>query len=251
MRAILLRELRALFASPMGCVLLIGFVVAQVVLGAFVMPRAGTGADWFTARELTMASFFAAFPWVAAVVVPALSMRAWSEDLRGGSYQLLATLPIPTRSLVLGKFFGLLSFLGVMLLATLAWPIMVVASQHTEGVTTEVLPILGGYVGCLMLGGAFLAVGMLISAMTTSQTGAYVAALVICGALVAWRQFAGVGADQGGSATAAILGYISVEGHFQPIARGHLRLEGLLWYSSITCLALVLNGLWIGRRRHA
>jgi len=251
MKAVMLRELRALLGSPVGWVLMCGFVVAMVVLGAFVMPRAGTGADWFTARELTMASFFAAFPWVAAVVLPAVSMRAWSEDFRGGSFQLLATLPMRTPSLVLGKFAAFVVFLAVMLLATAVWPVMVLSAQSAGGHSPEIGTVMGGYVGCLALGSAFIGVGMFIGSFSGSQMAAYIATLLVCGGLVAWREFAGVPEDQGGTALATVINYVSVEGHFAPIARGNLRVEGLVWYGSIAALSLVLNVLSLDRRRHA
>lgn len=251
MMAIFRRELAALLGSAVGWVLLAGFATAMVVLGAFVMPRAASGADWFTARELTMSSFFGAFPWVAAVVLPAVSMRAWSEDFRGGSFQLLATLPMRTRAVVAGKFLAFTAFLGLMLAGTLMWPVMVLSAQVSAGSTPEIGTVIGGYAGCLALGASFIAVGMFIGSLTGSQMAAYIATLVTCGALVAWRQFTGVAEDQGGTLLAAVVNYVSVEGHFVPIARGHLRFEGIVWYASITVLALVLNVLALDRRRHA
>jgi ABC-2 type transport system permease protein len=215
------------------------------------MPRAASGADWFAARELTMSSFFSAFPWVAAVVLPAVSMRAWSEDFRGGSFQLLATIPIRTPRVVMGKFLAFAAFLGLMLFGTAMWPVMVLGAQYSSGSVMEIGTVFGGYVGCLALGASFIAVGMFIGSLSNSQMAAYIATLVVCGGLVAWRQFTGVAEDEGGTLLAMVINYVSVEGHFTPIARGHLKVEGLVWYGSIATMALALNVLALDRRRHA
>lgn len=249
MNAVWRREFLTMLASPIGWVVLAGFAVAMTVLGVFIMPQTG-GADWFAARDLNMSSFFASFPWAAAVFLPAVSMRAWSEDLRSGTWQLLATFPIPLWRVVAGKFLAAGCFLVLMLSATVGWPIMVLTAQAAEGIPVEIGPIIGGYLGCLMLGGAFIAIGMLISGLTMSQTGAYVASLLICGALVGWRQFVGVAPEDAGALLSAALNYISVEGHFGPVARGHLRLDGLLWYASITLVALFANAQVMEWRRY-
>jgi ABC-2 type transport system permease protein len=256
LRAVFRRELAALLGSPMGAVLIIAFVLAQTLLGLYVMPGISSGGgDWFEAKQLTMASFFDAFPWVAAVVLPAVAMRAWSEDLRGGTHQLLATFPAPMSRAVLGKFAAFAAFLALMLLATAVYPAMVLLSQSSESATTgapvDIGPILSGYLACEALGCAFIAIGMFLSCLTRSQMAAYLLTLLVCGTLVAWRRFTGLAASSGGDSLTGVLNYLSAEGHFADLARGRVRVEALVWYLSLTTLFLALNSVFMERRRYA
>lgn len=244
---IFLRELRAWLTSSMGYVLLSGFVIAISLLGLYVMPRSlGLGPDWFVARELSMTSFFAAFPWVAVVILPALSMRAWAEEAHKGTAQTLLTLPVPMWKMVAGKYLAGLAMLALMLLATAVYPVMVMSAGGTE-----VGAMLLGYIGCFFLGAAFLGVGTFISTLTKNQMSAFIAGFLACAAMIGWGFVAEqvTGSDSG---TPALIGqYIAVDWHFRSISAGLLRFDSLIFFISLSIFFLVLSTFVLERRRFA
>ncbi len=178
MRAILRRELSGYFDSLMGAGIIGAFVVLMMLLSLLLDPM-GQGGDWFKRGELSMRTFFGIFPWVAAVVVPAVSMRLWSEDRRQATFELLMTLPIPTWKISLGKYLAGLVFLAAMLGATLAMPLMM-----TQFGQPDWGPVLGGYFACFVLGAAFLAIGLFLSGLTENQALAFFLGMMFCLGLV-------------------------------------------------------------------
>lgn len=189
MIAILRRELRGYFDSLMGVGIIGAFVVLMMLLSLLLDPL-NQGGDWFKRGELSMRTFFGVFPWVAAVVVPAVSMRLWSEDRRQATFELLMTLPIPTWKVALGKYFAGLVFLAAMLAATVAYPIMMSSFGSPDWG-----PVFGGYVACFLLGAAFLAIGLFLSGLTDNQALAFFLAMLICLAMVGLGQLRGFFGD--------------------------------------------------------
>jgi ABC-2 type transport system permease protein len=174
MGPIYVREIKGYFDSPMGFGVIGAFVVVIMLLSVLLDPLGG-GGDWFKRGELSMRTFFGIFPWVAAVVMPAVSMRLWSEDRRQATFEMLMTLPIPTWKIALGKYFAGVTFLAAMLAATAAFPLML--SQFGE---PDWGPVGGGYIACFLLGAAFVAVGLFVSGLTENQALAFFMAMLIC-----------------------------------------------------------------------
>jgi ABC-type transport system involved in multi-copper enzyme maturation permease subunit len=174
MGPIFLRELKGYFDGPMGFGIIGAFVVIIMLLSVLLDPLGG-GGDWFARGELSMRTFFGIFPWVAAVVVPAVSMRLWSEDRRQATFELLMTLPIATWRIALGKYFAGLVFLAAMLAGTLAFPLML-----GQFGSPDWGPIFGGYIACFLLGAAFVAVGLFVSGLTENQALAFFLAMLVC-----------------------------------------------------------------------
>lgn len=185
MSPIYLRELKGYFDSLMGIGIIGAFVVMMMLLSVLLDPISG-GGDWFARGELSMRTFFGVFPWVAAVVVPAVSMRLWSEDRRQATFEMLMTLPIPTWKIALGKYFAGVTFLAAMLAATVVYPIML----GTFG-SPDWGPVLGGYIACLLLGAAFVAVGLFVSGLTENQALSFFLAMLICLGIVGLGELRG------------------------------------------------------------
>ncbi|MCA8939671.1 MAG: ABC transporter permease [Planctomycetes bacterium] len=250
MKAIFKREFFAYFATPMGFVLVVAFVGLLGLMGLHVTPRVSSGADWFDARRLTMESFFLSFPWVAAVVLPALSMRSWSEEYRTNTIQLLATLPHKGATLVLAKYLAMLGFFALMLAGTLIWPLLVIAGGADQPLGADLPPILSGYLGAFLLGASVLAIGMWISSLARNQMVAYLMTLLLCGALIAWRFFAGVASQGMGHGATMLFSYFSLELHFSRLAMGELRLDAIVWYCSLSAAFLAFATMVVEGRRY-
>ncbi|MDH5642305.1 MAG: ABC transporter permease [Nitrospira sp.] len=205
MRAILRREFAGYFDSLMGFGVIGAFVVLMTLLSLLLDPLGG-GGDWFKRGELTMRTFFAVFPWAAAVIVPAISMRLWSEDRRQATFELLMTLPIPSWKVAVGKYLAGVCFLAVMLAATIAYPIMLASWGEPDWG-----PVFGGYFACFVLGSAFVAIGMFASGLTDNQALAFFLGMLFCLGIVGVGELSGL---LGGLArthpTAALLHLVSI-----------------------------------------
>ena len=171
------KEMRSYLTSPIPYVLVIIFTVFMAWWFFFL-------DDFFLYRQARMESFFGVLPWVFIFLVPAISMRLWSEESRGGTLETLLTLPVRSWQIVLGKFLAAWTLLLFCLVATLAIPITVANLGDLDWG-----PVVGGYLGALLLGGALLALGVWVSALTAHQIVAFLVAgdrsrssLVIIGA---------------------------------------------------------------------
>ncbi|KAA0211157.1 hypothetical protein EDM80_11905 [bacterium] len=174
MSAIYRRELGAFFGSLVGFGIIGAFVVIMMLLSVLLDPMGG-GGDWFKRGELSMRTFFGIFPWVAAVVLPAVSMKLWSEDRRQATFELLMTLPVPTWQVAVGKYLAAVTFFAAMLGATLAFPFMLIRFG-----TPDWGPVFGGYLACFILGSAFIAVGAFVSGLSDNQALSFFLSMLLC-----------------------------------------------------------------------
>ncbi|MHC4841417.1 MAG: ABC-2 transporter permease [Planctomycetota bacterium] len=185
MLSIFRREVSGYFDSLMGFGVIGAFVTIMMLLSVMLDPFGG-GGNWFERGELSMRTFFGVFPWVAAVVIPAVSMRLWSEDKRQGTFEMLMTLPIPTWKVAGAKYLAGVAFFMLMLFGTLFYPVMLMYFG-----TPDWGPIFGGYVACMLLGMAFIAIGMFVSGLTENQALSFFLAMMLCLTLVGMGELRG------------------------------------------------------------
>ncbi|MCF6227129.1 MAG: ABC-2 transporter permease [Planctomycetes bacterium] len=205
MFSILRREISGYFDSMMGFGVIGAFVTIMMLLSVMLDPFGG-GGNWFDRGELSMRTFFGIFPWVAAVVIPAVSMRLWSDDKRQGTFEMLMTLPIPTWKVATAKYFAGVAFFVLMLCGTLFYPVMLMYFG-----TPDWGPIIGGYIACLLLGMAFIAIGMFVSGLTENQALSFFLAMMLCLALVGMGELRGeLGTLARENTQAAIVHVVSV-----------------------------------------
>ena len=219
-RAVTLRELRAYFNSP------IAYVFLLVFAGAALFTFFNIGA--FFARGIAdLRPLFNAVPFLMVLLVPALTMRLWAEESKQGTFEVLMTLPAEDYELVAGKFLASWGLLAAGLILTLGLPFMVAALGDLDWG-----PVIGGYVGALLLGAGYLAVGQFVSATTENQILAFILSLVICLVLygVGIESFAGLFPDR----TASLLRAVGTGSRFESIARGVIDLRDLVYYLSLT-----------------
>src|SRR3984957_7473772 len=162
------RELAAYFATPVASVFIVIFLVLQ---GALTFNL----GQFFDRGQADLNPFFTFIPWVFLLLIPAITMRLWAEERRLGTIELLLTLPITQGQAVLGKFLAAWAFCAIALVLTFPFVVAVnILGQPDNGV------IASGYVGCLLIAGAFLSVGAAMSALTRNQVIAFVLAVAIC-----------------------------------------------------------------------
>jgi gliding motility-associated transport system permease protein len=161
------RELKGYFSTPVAYVFLVVFLLA----GALMTFQQG----FFEMQHASLRVFFDAMPVLFIFLVPAMAMRLWAEERRSNSIELLFSLPITIPQAVLGKFFACWTVLGLALALTL--PMVLTVSYLGD---PDPGPIVAGYVGALLLAGAYLAIGSFFSALTRNQVIAFVLAVAAC-----------------------------------------------------------------------
>jgi ABC-2 type transport system permease protein len=219
-RAMVGRELRAYFNSA------IAYVFLMVFAGAALFTFFNLNA-FFARGQADLRGLFDAVPILMLLLVPALTMRLWSEESKQGTIEVLMTLPVRDHELVIGKFVASLALLATGLALTLALPVTVARLGPLDWG-----PVVGGYLGALLLGGAYLAVGQFLSVTTENQILAFILALTVCLGLY------GLGVDGFASLfpdrTAAVLRALGTGSRFESIARGVIDLRDLVYYLTLT-----------------
>ncbi len=168
MFAVMRREFAGYFATPLGVVFIIVFLLTNSVATFYL-------GDYFAAGQADLQIFFSFQPWIYLFFLSAISMRLWAEERRNGSIELLLSLPIALPAIVMGKYLAALGFAGFALLGTLPiWFSVNYLGSPDNGV------ILSGYVGSFFVAAGYLAIGMCASACTRNQIIAFVVAVMAC-----------------------------------------------------------------------
>lgn len=223
--AVTKRELRAYFNSPIAYILLAAFGIVSgwlFFLGFFLNERASV-------REL-----FAYWPILFVILVPAISMRLWAEERKAGTDELLLTMPLTHTGIVAGKFFAALLLLLAAILMTLPVPIIVSRLGNLDWG-----PVIGGYLGALLLGGAYLSLGIVISSFTENQVVALILSAIVCFLLlIIGESFVLQAVPEG---LARVLREVSLAARFDNIERGVIDSRDLIYYASFIGFFLSVN----------
>jgi ABC-2 type transport system permease protein len=225
--AIFKKELRSYFASPLGYVFILFYLLVSNGFFFFIQ-------DFFRAGQATMRSYFMIMPWILLFFLPAVTMRLWAEERKLGTLEILLTMPLREAEVVLGKFLASLAFYAITLLCTITLPITLgILGRPDWGV------IAGSYAGALFLGAAYLAIGLWISSLTESQVVAFIVSVAVIFVLLV----AGVAPAWLGSLGwfAALCEYLSLLSHFQNILRGVLDSRDAVYYVVVVAFFLYLN----------
>jgi len=214
------KELGSYFISP----------IAYIVISIFLLV---TGWFFFTPffilDQANIRNFFSMLPMIFSFVIPAVTMRLFAEEFNVGSYETLLTLPVSYLDVVLGKFLAAVAFIAAMLIPTLAYPITVsFLGQLDWG------PVVGGYVGTLLLGAAFSAIGLFASSLTRNQIIAFISGMAICFTLTLIDRMLFF-------LPRALLGaltYIGADQHFQNISKGIIDSRDILYFLSVCFIGL-------------
>jgi ABC-2 type transport system permease protein len=214
------KEFNAYFASPIAYIVIAIFLL---VTGWFFF------STFFLFNQASLRNFFRLLPIVFAFVVPAVTMRQFSEELNVGSYEILLTLPLRFTDIVIGKFLAGAAFIAGMLAPTLVYPVTVAFLGALDWG-----PVIGGYLGALLLGAAFAAVGLFASALTRNQIVAFIIGMAICFALTLVDQMVFFLPP----ALLKTLAYLAADVHFENIARGIIDTRDILYFLSVCFIGL-------------
>jgi len=214
------KEFTAYFVSP----------IAYIVISIFLLV---TGWFFFTTfflyNQANLRNFFALLPITFSFVVPAVTMRLFSEELNVGSYEILLTMPVTFLDVVLGKFLAAVVFVATMLIPTLAYPITVsFLGQLDWG------PVVAGYTGAVLLGAAFSAIGLFASSLTRNQIIAFVIGMAICFGLTLIDKMLFFLPQS----LLSFFEYLGADFHFENVSKGVIDSRDILYFLSVSFVGL-------------
>lgn len=229
------RELVAYFNLPIAYVVIPAFLVLNAAFLFVLNP-------FFLNDQATLRPMFEFAPFVFTLFAPAITMRSLAEERRSGMLEVVHAWPISDWSLAAGKLLGAWALLACAVLLTVPCAVSVALLGDLDWG-----PVVGGYLGLLLLGGAYLSVGLLVSAFTQSQISAFIAGFILCFALYACGQLGQVLP----AGVAGLVEQIGFEVRFAPIARGVVDLRDVTYFGVVMLVCLGLTAEWLGRRRWA
>ncbi|MGD8440564.1 MAG: ABC transporter permease [Holophagae bacterium] len=241
--AVFRREFQGYFSSPLGYIFIVIFLVAS---GYLTVSR--DFGRFLELRQASLTPFFSVIPWLFVVLVPAVAMRLWSEERKSGSVELLLTLPVTLPGAYLGKFLAGWSFLAFSLALTAP-----VAYQAERLGNPDWGVILTGYVGCLLVAAAYLAVGMTFSAATPSQVVAFILGVAGCVVflLIGLPQTQQVVGQLLGGWIEQVVASMSLVDHFDAMSRGLIEVPTLFFFATFTIGWLSIGMLVLDRTKSA
>ncbi len=232
------REFAAYFNSPIAYIFIIAFLVLNS--GLFM-----TG--FFLNETADLRAFFGNLPFFLIFFIPAVSMRLWAEDKRTGTFELLMTLPMKARDVMLGKYFAALAFYLVALAGTLPLAIMVASLGNPD-----MGALWSGYLGSILLGGLYLGIGTFTSGLTRDQISAVILGIMACFTIFILG-VGGVAATIDGwipGLGSLLQNYLGLANHYDMMLRGVVAAGDLAYFLGLTGLFLTLNTLWLEGRKY-
>jgi len=244
--AIFEKELKSFFYSPMAYVVIAVFtaltgVFFYLYLSNFVETafRAEIMAQQYrqmpqkmNVNLMLIRPYFWNIALIALFTLPAITMRLFSEEKKQGTIELLYTTPISSMQIVLGKFFAGLAFFAVLLIPTILFQSLLFVYGEPE-----LLPVVSGYIGLLLLGSSFIAMGLFISTTTENQIIAAIGGFAL--SLFLW--IVGWGASYAGPTLAPFLEYISIINHFEDFAQGVIDSSHVAYYVLFSFVGIYMS----------
>ncbi|MBF0118894.1 MAG: ABC transporter [Desulfobacterales bacterium] len=225
MKNIFKKEFKAYFVSPIAYIVISIFLI---VTGWFFF------STFFLYDQANLRNFFGMLPIIFSFIVPAITMRLISEELNIGSYEILLTLPVTFIDVIGAKFLSCVAFIGAMLVPTLLYPITISLIGDLD-----MGPVIGGYIGAILLGSSFSAVGLFASSITRNQIIAFIVGMTICFTLTLIDKMLFF-------LPKSFLGFFQMLGsdfHFQNISKGVIDSRDIIYFLSVCFIGLYLSNI--------
>ncbi|MDG3581855.1 MULTISPECIES: gliding motility-associated ABC transporter permease subunit GldF [Galbibacter] len=230
MTAIIKREISSFFSSPIaylviGLFLVLNGLFLWVFKGDFNIIESGF-AD--------MNPFFQLAPWILLFLIPAVTMKSFSEEKKAGTLELLLTRPISKTQIVMGKFIGTYLLVVIALVPTLLYVLTIWNLADPVG-NIDMGSIAGSYFGLLFLIASYTAIGIFMSSLTDNQIVAFIAAVLVC--FLFFYGFSGFS----GLGNLSFMEKFSLKYHFDSIGRGVIDFRDVIYFVSISFFFLVVT----------
>ncbi len=227
------KEFKSYFNSPIAYI----FIITFILFSSWLFFR-----TFFLIDQAHLRPLFSIFPWLFLILAPSITMRAWAEEKKMGTIEVLMTLPLKDYEVVLGKF--LASFFFMITTVVLTFPLAITVYSLGNPDTGS---IIGGYMGAILMGGAYLSIGLFCSSLTKNQIVAFIISTVTCFILLI------IGEDivlmSAPDTFAPLFSYLGLGTHFESISRGVIDSRDLVYYFSTIGFFLFLNTLALESRK--
>tara|TARA_R110002124_G_C8974716_1_gene515957 strand:- start:117488 stop:118201 length:714 start_codon:yes stop_codon:yes gene_type:complete len=230
MLTLIKREINSFFSSPIGYLVVAIFLVIN---GLFLWVFSGN-FNILDAGFADLSSFFELAPWVLLFLIPAVTMRAFSDEKKMGTLELLLTKPISIRNIVLGKYFGATLLITIAIIPSFLY-IHTISSLGNPPGNWDVGSTLGSYIGLLFLIFAYAAIGIFASTLSQNQIVAFILAVFLC--FLLYFGFEGLSS----MSTGFNIANLGMKAHFDSVARGVLDTRDLIYFVSIAVLFIALT----------
>ena len=225
------REFTSYFVTPVAYVFIVIFLfmtgVFSFYLGAF-----------YESNQADLEPFFRFHPWLYLFLIPAISMRLWSDERKSGTIELLMTLPVSITNTVVAKYLAAWSFTAIALFLT--FPTWITVNYLGNPDNTV---ILASYIGSLIMAGGFLAIGSCISALTKSQVIAFVISVVICFMFIlsGFPMVLDLFESWAPQAVVDAIASFSFLTHFTSIKKGVIDIRDVIYFAALITFWLYVN----------
>ena len=234
MRSVFIKEINSFFSSIAGYVALLVFLVA-CGLFLWIIPD----YSMLTYGYAVMDRFFAIAPWLLLFLVPAVTMRSFSDEFRTGTIEWLSTKPLTVLEIIVGKYLATLALVAFAILPTLVY-VYTISNLSFPEVGLDSGAIIGSYIGLFFLAATFAAVGVFCSSLTSNQVVGFLLALTVCFLLFSgFDQLSklpgfSVGIDY-------YLGMIGMAFHYNSISRGFIDSRDVIYFGSLIVFFVLLT----------
>ncbi len=241
MLAILYKEISGFFSSLVAYITIAAFLV---VTGLFlwVFPESSILDYGYAGLD----SFFNISPYIFMFLVPAITMRSLAEEKKDGTFELLVTRPVTDWDILLGKFFASLVIVVLTLLPTLIYYVTVFQLGVVKG-NVDTGAVIGSYIGLILLGSAFVSIGLFASSLGKSQIIAFTIAVFLC--FIWFSGFDSFSQVLSLRRFDSFLTALGINHHYQSISRGVLDTRDLIYFLSLNGIFLLFTKTILGARK--
>lgn len=225
------KEIRSYFNSAVAYVVIVVFLA---IIGWFHT------SNLFLANVASLRLMFEIVPAVFLFVIPAITMRLLAEERKSGTIELLSTKPLHDAEIILGKFLAAWALIGIALLPTLIYYITIAFIGSIDNG-----PVIGGYIGLMLMAGVYIAVGILASSLTDNQIVAFIVGFLFVFLLFMLDKILFYVPEF----MTSIVEYLGVDYHFSNIARGVIDSRDIVYFLSALGFSLYLSVISLERRK--
>jgi ABC-2 type transport system permease protein len=232
MKAIILREIKSFFGSPIGYLVIAIFLIIN---GLFLWVFEGD-YNILNSGFADLSPFFTLAPWILLFLIPAVTMRSFSDEKKQGTLELLLTKPLSVWQIVNGKFFGAMLLIVLAIIPTIIYVYVISTLGSPEG-NIDMGSTVGSYFGLLFLIGAYTSIGVFTSTLSENQIVAFILSVFIC--FVFYFGFEGLATIT--PSFSMIISAFGMQDHFKSMGRGVIDTRDLIYFVSIAVLFLSLT----------
>lgn len=242
MLSIYVKEINAFFSSLIGYVVMAVFLVLTGLM-VWVVPNTSLLEYGFASLD----TLFMFAPWLYLILIPAITMRMFSEEISSGTIEMLQTKPLRELDIILGKYFAALTLVIFSLLPTLLYYVSVYQLGAPKG-NLDSGAIWGSYIGLVFLAGCFVSMGLFASSITSSQIVSFVLA-VFLSAMFYWAFEALSSLPVFYAKIDDVIAGIGIESHYISISRGVVDTRDVVYFLSLSAIFVVLTKTSLESRR--